>query len=590
MRSLQWKLVMILVLLVITVMVLVGTYLLSGVSGFYEQMFYTEMNQVFTPDFLDTVIRTGAGEGGVARVAEYVQAHSARLGLTENRTFTLFDGEGNYITGSGITSGSFVDYSPNLIAAMNGQIGSESNRMAPYYDLAIPVTAGENHMILYVRDNKASVSELQWMLLGIIGQALLMGLILSILLSILLSKTISRPIEDLTRGAKAVAAGDFTSKLPVYSNDEIGILTETFNSMSQTLSDTLRTVENERDKLSALFEHMTDGVAAFDRQGKLLHLNNAAKELLTGGGEETGQNFYDLFAEADIAFPEILALKRPEYRERMYSLGSRELRVLFTPFGIADGEGGVIAVIYDITEQKRLENSRREFVADITHELRTPLTNVKSYAETLISDDDIPPTTRRRFLNVILNETDRMTRLVQDLLTLSKLDYGHTDWNLETFDPTPMICNIAEAMNGDAARHNHTLTCETHNSLPLVRADRDRLGQVLANVIGNAIKYTPDGGKIHVSAQNENGNLLITVSDNGIGIPAADLPYLFNRFYRVDKARSRQSGGSGLGLAIAKEFIDRLDGNISIESEPGKGTSVFIRLPGAVPEGSVSES
>ncbi len=306
MRSLQWKLVVILVLLVVTVMVLVGTYLLSGVSGFYEQMFYTEMNRVFTPDFLDAVMQIGEGEGGATRVAEYVQAHSARLGLTENRTFSLLDGNGTFITGSGAQARPAFDNSPNLIAARNGKVGADSNRLAAYFDLAVPVAAGENSFILYIRDSKVSVSELQWMLLGIIGQALLMGLVLSILLSILLSKTISRPIEDLTRGAKAVAAGDFTSKIPVYSNDEIGLLTETFNSMSQTLSDTLRTVENERDKLSALFQHMTDGVAAFDRQGALLHLNDAACELLANG-EEDCRDFYGLFAEADISLPELLS-------------------------------------------------------------------------------------------------------------------------------------------------------------------------------------------------------------------------------------------------------------------------------------------
>ncbi|MBR5520192.1 MAG: HAMP domain-containing protein [Clostridia bacterium] len=573
-RSLQVKLVMILVLLIVTVMTVIGIYLLNSVGTYYEDRFYDEMGDVFTGDFLDVFRDVSSGEDGLARAEEYLLAHSSQLGLNPSRTFALLDARtGAYLTGS--DPDGVVEKTNNVLAALAGKVGMDTAISTDYFDIAVPVADGDGGYIIYICDNKESVSELQQMLLSAVLQALLFGLVIAVLLSVMLAKTISRPIENLTRSAKLVAAGDFTSKPPAYSGDEIGVLTQTFNDMSQALEDTLDAVANERNKLSAVFEHMTDGIVALSRRGELLHINAAAQTLLATDGSD-----YDSL-QSPLTMEEVLAIESGKAEERIAKVNSRDLRFFFTPFGNEEHEGGVIIVIYDITEQERLNTARREFVADISHELRTPLTNVRSYAETILSDDEMPPAIRARFMQVILNETDRMTRLVRDLLTISKLDYGRMDWHLNAFVPEELIKNIVDAAQMEAKKRNQTLSLAIETALPTISADYDRLGQVYMNIITNAIKYTPNGGEIRVSARLRDGGAEILVADNGMGIPKNDLPHIFDRFYRVDKARSRESGGSGLGLAIAKEFIQNLNGTIRIESEQNVGTTVAIWLPAA---------
>ncbi len=582
-RSLQVKLVMILVLLIVTVMTVIGIYLLNSVGTYYEDRFYEEMGDVFTGDFLDVFRDVSSGEDGLTRAEEYILAHSSQLGLNQSRTFALLDARtGAYLTGSDADSA--VEKTNNVLAALAGNVGMETATASGFFDIAVPVAGSDGGYIIYIKDNKESVSELQQMLLSAVLQALLFGLVIAVLLSVMLAKTISRPIENLTRSAKLVAAGDFTSKPPAYSTDEIGVLTQTFNDMSQALEDTLGAVANERNKLSAVFEHMTDGIVALSRRGELLHINAAAQTLLASKTDAVSD--YAALG-APLTLEEVLAIESGAAEERIAKANGRDLRFFYTPFGSEEHEGGVIVVIYDITEQERLNTARREFVADISHELRTPLTNVRSYAETILSDDEMPPALRARFMQVILNETDRMTRLVRDLLTISKLDYGRMDWHLHTFVPDELIRNIVDASNLEAKKRGQELSLTVEGPLPPISADYDRLGQVYMNVITNAIKYTPNGGKIHVTARTVDGGAEISVADNGMGIPQSDLPHIFDRFYRVDKARSRESGGSGLGLAIAKEFIQNLKGTIRIESEQNEGTTVVIWLPEAADEGAV---
>jgi len=566
-KTLQWKLVLILVLLVGTVVAITGTYLLTGVSGFYEKLFFDGMKAVFAGDFKDEMRRKDGAE-----IEQYIRARSGPLGLGASRQFYLLDE-----SGSPAPAGN----SENLIAALNGETGQRSDRFGEFFDIAIPVQGSDGDYIVYIRDDKTSVAELQRMLFTIIFQSLLFGLGISVLLSILLSKTISKPIEDLTDRARRLSEGDFEGELPVHSSDEIGVLTETFNKMKQTLSDTVQAVERESGKLSALFSHMTDGVAAFDADGRLVHYNSAAMLFLDINEHISPlPDFSELFAGLGVTVGDVLGYNLPEFSERLMAGNGRELRVCFSPYGTESRGDGVIAVVYDVTEQRRLDASRREFVADISHELKTPLTNVKSYVETLMDDRELAEPTRTKFLNVILNETDRMTRLVRDLLTLSKLDYGATDWSAEVFDPGALVENIVDAMTIEAQKKNHRLLHKLGDNLPKLRADRDRLGQVLANIINNSVKYTPDGGKIEVTAERRGKNLHISVSDDGIGVPEDDLPHLFDRFYRVEKARSRDGGGSGLGLAIAKEFVELMGGSISIKSVLNKGTAVTVKLPG----------
>ena len=409
----------------------------------------------------------------------------------------------------------------------------------------------------------------------LIAEALMFGLMISILLSFLLSKTMVAPIQRLTEGTMRVAKGDFTKKLEVTSRDEIGVLTGTFNDMARKLRNTLRQVENERNKLDTLFLHMTDGVVAFSNQGVVIHSNPAAAKMLHTDIHEKS-TYEQLFG--DVATLEQV-LEAPDHLEAERQIQDSYLELLLAPFDRGEDGGGVLVVVHDVTQQRKNEEMRREFVANVSHELRTPLTNIRSYAETLADNaGDIPPAMEKKFFGVILNESDRMTHIVQDLLTLSRFDSGRDELKLSRFSFASAVQDLYQAVYMEAQRHNHTLVMKLEEGLPEVVADRERIMQVMMNIVSNSIKYTPDGGEIKISAGRRDNMVWMVVDDNGIGIPQADRSRIFERFYRVDKARSRQSGGTGLGLSIAKEIMQRHKGVLELEEKQSPGLAIRLEL------------
>ena len=577
-RSLHMKLTLILLLLITSLMAVVGTFLTTSVSSFFIDSFYQQMDSVFGAgsDFYPTLC-AGAEEGGAARLQELVEVRAGSLGVDySTRNYYILDGGGTLLLGSDERSG--LDATANLLAAENGRVGDESDITADFMDVAIPIPEGEPDYIVYILDSKETVSGLNTQLFMIIMQALVIGLLISLLLSFLLSKTMVGPIEKLTAGAEKVAAGDFESRLPVESTDEIGVLTGTFNEMASVLRQTLAAVENERTKLDTLFLHMTDGVVAFDHTGKLIHRNPAAVTML---GRSLGEDSrYDQLFGSLYPMEQILALHRPDYAETQQVVRDRMLELYLAPFSSDQEKGGVLIVLHDVTEQHRNEERRKEFVANVSHELRTPLTNVRSYAETLRSaEGDIPQEMENSFLDIIISETDRMTHIVQDLLTLSRLDAGNTEMRFAPFSFRESVANVCRANAMEARRHSHTLTCTLAENMPEISGDRQRLEQVVTNILGNAIKYTPDGGHIAVTGGGSGRSVWVEVTDDGIGIPEKDRDRIFDRFYRVDKARSRESGGTGLGLSIAKEIVERHHGSLRLVPREGRGTTIRLVLP-----------
>ena len=593
-RSLHMKLVLIMLLLITSLMTVVGAFLMTSITDFYVDAFYQQMESVFGDSnpsnaaFVDSLRRQPALAGDVSEAVEtlqdIVETRAGDLGIdSRTRNYYILDGAtGQYLAGSdGQESFQRLQTTHNLLTARNSiasgssLVGDASDITASYMDVAIPITAGDYSFIIYIYDNRDTVSELNGQLFLIIAQALLVGLLISVLLSFLLSKTMITPIERLTEGAERVAAGDFRSTIEVESTDEIGILTTTFNDMAAVLRDTLAAVENERNKLDTLFLHMTDGVVAFASDGSILTSNPAASQML---GREVSFYDYDALFGEQVPFRKILALQRPDFLSVELTAGERILELYLAPF--SDGEdGGVMAVMHDVTAQRKNEEMRKEFVANVSHELRTPLTNVRSYAETIRDSEDIPRSVENSFLDIIISETDRMTRIVQDLLTLSRLDSGRADMKMIRFPFREAIESVCRAVELEAQRHGHTLVRSYGRTLPLITGDRSRIEQVMMNVLSNAIKYTPDGGTITVDAGVTGKNVWMEVSDTGIGIPAADRERIFDRFYRVDKARSRESGGTGLGLSIAREIVLRHHGTIALSDHSGPGTTVRIVLP-----------
>ena len=589
-RSLHMKLVLIMLLLITSLMTVVGAFMMTSITGFYIDEFYQQVEGVFGDSdpanaaFVNSLRREAAQADGALKLQEMVEAKAGDLGLNSStRKYYILDGRtGAFITGSddqasfeSLQATANLLAARNSIAAGNAAVGADSDITASYMDVAIPITGGDNAFIIYIYDNRDTVSSLNSQLFLIIVQALLVGLLISVLLSFLLSKTMIIPIERLTERAERVAAGDFGSTTAVESTDEIGILTTTFNDMAAVLQDTLEAVENERNKLDTLFLHMTDGVVSFAGDGSILTSNPAASQML---GREV--SFYDYDALFGRQFPlrQVMGLQRPNFLSGELTVGGRILELYLAP--VSEGEdGSAMAVMHDVTAQRKNEEMRKEFVANVSHELRTPLTNVRSYAETLRDGDDIPRDMENSFLDVIISETDRMTRIVQDLLTLSRLDSGRAEIKMVRFPLLDAIDSVCRAVELEAQRRGHTLVRRYGRTLPMVTGDRSRLEQVMMNVIGNAIKYTPDGGSITVDAGIRGGNVWIEVSDTGIGIPQQDRERIFDRFYRVDKARSRESGGTGLGLSIAREIVLRHHGSIALTDHEGPGTTVRIVLP-----------
>ena len=581
-RSLHMKLVMIMVLLILSLMMVVGSFLINSVTAFYLEDFYTQMSEVFQDSDLAADLTTpGDGEeDSAAMIAQVLNAYAGELGVDgRSRKLYILDGNGVCLSGDENDTKP-LRYTPNLTFALTtgmetGEAGDESSLAEDYMDVAIPIQRGDEDYIIYILDNKSTATQLTDQLVVLIVESLIFGLLISVALSFLLSKTMVTPIQRLTDASARVAKGDFSKKIDVPSHDEIGVLTDTFNDMAKQLKKTLRQVENERNKLDTLFLHMTDGVVAFSQQGKMIHSNPAARELLCAAIDETTE--YEMLFGDIASLPQVLETSVPLEVER--KVEENYLQLLLAPFDQGREGGGVLAVIHDVTQQRKNEEMRKEFVANVSHELRTPLTNIRSYAETLSeSAGDIPPAMEKKFLGVILNESDRMTHIVQDLLTLSRFDSGRDDIKLMRFSFDTAVHDLYTAVYMEAQRHNHTLKLNTDGVLPDVVADRERIMQVMMNIVSNSIKYTPDGGEITISAGHSEKSVWMVVDDNGIGIPDSDRSRIFERFYRVDKARSRQSGGTGLGLSIAKEIVDRHKGVLKLEDKEGPGLAVRLEL------------
>lgn len=579
-RSLHMKLVMIMVLLILSLMTVVGAFLINSVMAFYLEDFYTQMSNVFARESLtqDLTTATQGEEDGAQAILDILETYSGELGLNGySRTLFILDGEtGEYLAGNNDDAGKKLSYdSANLTHALaTGEDSSSPDMAADYMDVAITLDRGGSSYVIYILDNKTTVNSLISQMFVLILESLVFGLVISILLSFLLSKTMIIPIQRLTEGAMRVAHGDFSRKIQVASRDEIGVLTDTFNDMAGQLQDTLRQVENERNKLDTLFLHMTDGVVAFSRNGEVIHSNPAAEEML--GRTITAEATYEeLFGDL-LSLEQVL--QAPDYLEEERWEGERFLQLLLAPFD-RDRQGGVLVVLHDVTQQRKTQDMQREFVANVSHELRTPLTNIRSYAETLSdSAGELPPATEKKFLGVILNESDRMTHIVQDLLTLSRFDSGKDELHLVRFPFDVAVQDLYNAVYMEAQRHDHKMKLRLEPDLPAVVADRERVLQVMMNIVSNSIKYTPNGGHILVSAGREGDRVWMQVDDDGIGIPPKDRPRIFERFYRVDKARSRQSGGTGLGLSIAKEIVDHHEGVLELVDREGPGLSMRMEL------------
>ena len=416
--------------------------------------------------------------------------------------------------------------------------------------------------------------------------ASLLAVGISMVVAILIAHSITQPIGEMREQALRIARGDYSRKVTVHGKDELGQLALTFNQLAEQIEETQDAMESERNRLNSVLSHMSDGVVATDRRGKVITINDMALSLLGISKEAAiGQNILNLLdIEKDYTLRKILESTEELLIERNESNygDNKIIRVEFSMIRRESGFiSGLVAVLHDVTEQEQNERDRREFVSNVSHELRTPLTSMRSYIETLSEgawqDQEIAP----RFLKITLDETDRMIRMINDLLDLSRMDNDNLKLNIEMVNFNELVNFVLDRFDVIIANSEkkYRIVREFTQRPLFVEVDTDRMIQVIDNIMNNAIKYSPDGGKITVRLMETHNNVILSITDQGLGIPKKDISRIFDRFYRVDKARARKQGGTGLGLAISKEVVKALGGTIWATSIENYGSTFYISLP-----------
>jgi len=590
-RSIQWRLVAILISTTLILMSVIWVFLNSQLGN----IFYSDFREGIERNFEEL----GIDENTSYEDLEYKLINDPRIsGLIRglDKSFTIIrksDEEimyssDQYYQRDKVGFRNEIYKSENLLAALtvSGNTAVSENRsytrskLGDFYDYVRVQTLKDGDYILFFKYDRQRALNVIGELNGVILWGMFFSIIAALVIGYFLARTITRPITNIMQKAEKISRGDFGQKLDIESNDEIGKLAKTFNFMSAKLRETLAEITSEKKKIETIMKNMTDGVVAFDNNGAVVHINDDARNML-------GNMVLDLDLDS---FLKTFGIEPPreENEGGRHCLNGSQHRVEFggkyfkLQFAAItddhDNIEGLVVVIQDITEEQKLDKMRREFVANVSHELRTPLTSVKSYTETLLDGAREDPATTEHFLRVINDETDRMARLVKDLLIPSQHDSG-IKLNLEDISIGDLVSSCVERLRREAEQKEQDLRYNVRPGIPLISGDRHRLDQLLTNVIINAIKYTPEKGKISVNCYSEKNKVIVTVEDNGIGIPEQDVERIFERFYRVDKARSRQMGGTGLGLAIAKEIAVLHGGNITAKSKVGKGTQIYIELP-----------
>ncbi|KRF10677.1 cell wall metabolism sensor histidine kinase WalK [Paenibacillus sp. Soil787] len=594
-QSIQAKLIIIYVLLILIAMQLIGVYFYKTVETYFKNDFLASRNSQVTllagfvgPYLTGDQDSKNAAEGKktYADLNEFV----SNLFSINNAEIQIIDVNGNIISTSVPTPLKQKNIQPEVIRALQGI--KDNQRIFTDEDghrkviIAKPVANGVRVQgAVYIKASMEEVYKTIRSINRILISGTLIALGLTAILGVLLTSTITNPIKEITKQATAVAEGNFDQQVIIQGTDEIGQLGQTFNFMMNRLKDALSLNEEEKEKLASILTNMNDGIIATDDRGHVIVLNRRAKQILQTEEETTlGLDISEVlgipmetirgFLQGHVSTT-LLDINHPDDDEQL------SVRITFTPIHRrGEGQNGIIAVLQDVTDQEKLEQARREFVANVSHELRTPLTTIKSYLEALDDGAIEEPQLASRFISVTRSETERMIRLVTDLLHLSRLDSKQSMMSKSSTLVSEMLEEVADRFSFQLQQRKIQILIHVEQGVTSLLLDRDKIDQVLDNLVSNAIKYTGDEGAIRLEARKVEKDILeISVQDNGIGIPKKDLSRIFDRFYRVDKARSRNMGGTGLGLSIAREIVKAHGGSISLESELGQGTRVVFLLP-----------
>ncbi len=581
MRSIKWKLIVMYLGLVLIVMIVSGSYILLSLRNIEIDKSRGELER-YAEKINEQVIESGKPEDFQQELLKTV---SNAVGIQGN----ILSAEGETIASTTVTQAPYPEYTDqSIIAAMNGMTSFSTQKkstdafglLREWMSYAVPVggAEGETAYIIYTRldasDMQTSLNETTKTII----MAVAIALVLAAMMGYVFAQTLTGPILALTKGAKSLAEGDMSQSLKVRSTDEIGQLTSSFNYMAEELAKNMSEISREKNRLEILLHNMSDGVISFDKDGNLMLANAAAATMLHE--ERMDMSFTEFIRKFDINSGVYLDMGNEPSKKVTFPVGKQFINANFTPYYDKKGKmEGLVVVLQDITEQKKLDDMRKEFVANVSHELRTPLTTVKSYTETLLDGAMEEKELATEFLTIINSEADRMAFLVRDLLQLTRFDNKQVRLDMTEIEMNDFLSMTVRQNKIHAEAKNQQLSFQPYEHMVVVHGDRDRVGQVVNNIVTNAIKYSLEQATIRIFITEDEKYFKINVKDTGMGISREDLPRIFERFYRVDKARSRAMGGTGLGLAIAKEIMETHGGKLTAESEYGKGTTMTMWFP-----------
>ncbi|OEH86516.1 hypothetical protein BHU72_12960 [Desulfuribacillus stibiiarsenatis] len=586
-KSIRWKLMVVYLLMIVFAMQLISLYFMKSLENYHLQN-HTENIQSQSnvlADFLERYFVAGIQND--RRELDTLVRDFAKQTRAE---IQIIDREGVIVSDS--VNPQFVGQKSVQVEVTRALLGSRGEAIRMDADsgqrkkiLATPIKTNYDVVgVVYIQSSLEPIYKTLKEINTLVTTAMIFVLGITSVLVIVLARTITTPLMEVTKKASDMAEGNFDQEVKVTSDDEIGKLGTAFNQLTYRLRDALDENAKEKNRLQAVLDHMSDGVIAADADGKILIINPMAQKMI-GITEEQAmiKNILDVLEIQEFK-KDWLHLKKKhtfetiiEHQELMYQLHVSPLKTDEAK------DYGILMILHDITEREQLEQQRREFVANVSHELRTPLTTIRSYTEALVEGADADPELRGRFTEVIQNETERMIRLVNDLLELSKLDSRTIQWKFSKIDVNVVIEDVLDRFYMQLKNKGIQGILDLTEKPAYAIIDRDRVDQVLNNLLSNAIKYTGNGGSITIKSEEviDQGRkcIKISVKDTGTGIAPKDIDRIFERFYTVDKARSREMGGTGLGLAISKEIIKAHQGDIQISSEINQGTTLSFTLP-----------
>ncbi|GAA6113766.1 cell wall metabolism sensor histidine kinase WalK [Apilactobacillus apinorum] len=598
-QSIHFKIALVLALILLVTLEIVGAVFVNQLENKNMASF---KKQVQVPTYVNTTLTNELSSSNTSKANIRIKSLLSNIDSNNYTEIKVVDAK-NTIRGtnelgdqSSVGQKNFRTDIKNAILTRrsSSSITSNSGDNSRYYTVITPLIKSSNNElvgIVYIHANLNTVYNEINQITVIYVAAAFVAILAGLLISIVISKAITKPIDEMKKQTLQIARGDYSGQVHVYGRDELGQLANAVNNLSVKVEESQESTESERQRLDSVLTNMTDGVIATDRRGYVTIMNDEAASFLEiDESEALGDSILDILdIRKEYSLRDLI--ENPDETIIDRSDKDHDL-ILHAHFSLIQRDSGfvsgLVCVLHDVTEQQKIDNDRKEFVSNVSHELRTPLTSVHSYIEALQDGAWQDPQIAPNFLKVTQEETDRMIRMINDLLTLSRMDSGTQKIDKELVNITELFNYIlnrfdmiikSDGNNDEKPNKHYRIERRFTKSDLWVEVDTDRFTQVIDNLMNNAIKYSPDGGVITCSLYKTKNSVILSVRDQGLGIPRSSIPHIFDRFYRVDKARSRAQGGTGLGLAISKEVVQALGGKIWVESTENRGSTFYISLP-----------